>query len=366
MEKIGFFISDSKWNNYQRWIYNTAVALYAEGQEVIVIASKKSYLYTRLKRYGIDVIAFRKNGLLLTDSKRLYQICKDNGLSKLIFNHPRDIRITGLVARFYSFNKLVFRRGTLPVRSRNQLDYYLVKKYISFVITNSKANKEAMKNSRSSLFRNKPVNVIYNGIKNTSHNARVQTPEFNFRNNGELIVGLSDCAYNREFCKQLLDYIKQVNINSHQIRFLIYPDWRSNSSFARELSKFKFPDGVNFYPKKSPIADFMQKIDVYLSPVVGKSFNYSLIYAMDHSKPVLALYGGSNIEIVGDQRNGYLIDENQMEVLLDKMYHLRDEQLRNAMGQEGKKLVHRKFTYQSSVDKIRQVFKSQSSIFSTS
>ena len=366
MDKIGFFISDRKWSNYQRWVYNTAIALYAEGQEVEVVVSKKSHLYTRLKRYGIEVIAFRKSGFLPADAMRLYPICKERHLSNLIFNHPRDIRITGMVARFYSFNKLVFRLGTLPVKSRNQLDHYLVKKYVSSVITNSKANKEAMKKSRSSLFRDKPVTVIYNGIKNTSNDEPIQIPDYKFRKNGEIIVGLSDCAHNRKFCKQLLDYLKYIDLDSEQIRFLIFPDWRSNSSFAQEFSKLKFPETVNFYPQKSHITDFMQNIDIYLSPVVGKSFNYSLVYAMAHRKPVLALYGGSNIEIVGNQRNGYLVEADQMEELLEKLNHLRDEQLRKTMGQEGMNLVRRKFTYQSSVKKIRQVVNNQSGTLSTS
>ncbi len=354
MEKrVGFFISDSKWKNYHRWAYNTAKSLYVEGYDVFVITPGKSKLYTRLKGYGLKVIEYKKSGIMLVDFYRLSGICKKYKLNKLVINYPDDIRVSALVARFCHLEKLVFRRGTIPVGSKNRLNNYLAKNYITTVITNSKANKEAIRKNKYSVFRKKPIEVVYNGIQNQS--AGKNNGEFDYHQNGELIVGLSNCASNRAFCQRFFEYLKEADIDKERITFLIFPDWRHNSSFAGKVKQLSLTDSVRLTGQESHLSEFMSKVDVYLSPVVENSFNYSLIYAMAQKKPVIGISGGSNSEIIGDQENGFLVEGYNFDELLEKIEALRDNKLRASMGENALRTVKETFNFRESARKIQRI-----------
>ncbi|MGM0498265.1 MAG: glycosyltransferase family 4 protein [Bacteroidota bacterium] len=355
-KRIGFFISDSKWKNYHRWAYNTSKALYAEGYDVYVITPRKSKLYSRLKGYGMKVISYKKSGFMLMDLYRLSRICKGYKLDNLVINYPDDIRISALVAKYCSLEKLVFRRGTVPIKSRNGLDNHLAKKYISTVITNSRANKDAIRENKSSVFRNKPIEVVYNGIqeKSVSRDKR----EFDYHQNGELIVGLSNCANNRTFCKKFFEYLKKTNIDKERITFLIFPDWKHDSSFSGKVKQISSAGSVRLTGQETHLSEFMSKVDVYLSPLVENSFNYSLIYAMAQKKPVIGISGGSNPEIIGDQENGFLIEDDNFDELIEKIETLRDDRLRESMGENGFRTVENTFNFRQSAHQIQRILSS--------
>jgi len=352
-KRIGFFISDSKWKNYHRWAYNTAKALYMEGYDIFVITPRKSKLYSRLKGYGMKVVGYKKSGIMLVDVYRLSHICKKHKLENIVINYPDDIRVSALVAKFCPLEKLVFRRGTIPVKSRNKINNYLAKKYISTVITNSKANKEAIQENKSSVFRKKPIEVVYNGIQEKSSGRN--TEGVDYHKNGELIVGLSNCESNRAFCKRFFEYLKKANIDKERITFLIFPDWKHGSSFSGKVKQLSPKDSVRLTGQEIHLSEFMSKIDVYLSPVIENSFNYSLIYAMAQKKPVIGISGGSNPEIIGDQENGFLVEGDNFDELLENIEALRDDKLRESMGENGLRTVKDTFNFRQSAHQIKRI-----------
>ena len=352
-KRLGFFISDSKWKNYHRWAYNIAKALYMEGYDVVVITPRKSKLYTRLKGYGMKVVGYKKSGIMLVDGYRLLQICKKYKLKNLVINYPDDIRVSALAAKYCPLEKLVFRRGTIPVKTKNKINSHLAKKYISTVITNSMANKEAIQENKSSVFRKKPIEVVYNGIQE-KHVAR-DKEKFDYHQNGELIVGLSKCASNRAFCNGFFEYLKKAVIDKERITFLIFPERRHGSSFSGEVKQLSLANSVKLTGQEAYLSEFMNQIDVYLSPVAENSFNYSLIYAMAQKKPVIGISGGSNPEIIRDQENGFLVESDNFDELLEKIEALKDDKLRESMGENGLKAVKNTFNFRHSARQIQRI-----------
>ena len=354
MEKrIGFFISDNKWKNYHRWAYNTAKALYVEGYEVFVITPRQSKLHTRLKGYGMKVVNYKKSGIMLLDFYRLSKICKKYKLDNLVINYPDDIRVSALVAKYCLLEKLVFRRGTIPVKTKNKIDNYLAKKYISSVITNSKANMESIRANKSSVFRKKPIRVVYNGIQEKFSGSKMEG--FDYHRNGELIVGLSNCANNSAFCTRFFEYLKKADIDKESITFLIFPDRKHGSYFSGNVKQISLPKSVRLTGQEAHLSEFMSKIDVYLSPVVENSFNYSLIYAMAQKKPVIGFSEGSNPEVIGDQENGFLVENDNFDELLEKIETLRDDKLRRSMGENGLRTVKNTFNFREAAHQIQKI-----------
>lgn len=352
-KRIGFFITDSAWKNYQRWIYDTVIALYAKGDDVVVITPRKSKLYTRLKRYGIEVLPFQRSGFLLADIPKLKVICRHLEVSSLVINHPRDIRLATLGTRQCNRPNIIFRRGTLPVHKKSWLDQWLIDRFVALVITNSKANRQEMKNNARCAFQKKPIEVVYSGIHSNSE--KVSRPVVDPHKNGELLVGISNCSQDPEFSLRFFDQLEKAGIDPETLQLVVFQDWSSLSSFQKRIRTYYNSKYIRFARDINQFSEFLKHIDVYISPVQKSSFNYALLYAMAGKKPVVGINGGSNKEIIAHNQNGYLVEKFNFEALFDKLEELKDQNKRFAMGEKGKKMLQEKFSFRDSAEQLEQI-----------
>ena len=61
-------------------------------------------------------------------------------------------------------------------------------------------------------------------------------------------------------------------------------------------------------------------------------------------KPVIATRGGGTNEVVIDNQNGYLIDADNEDQLIEKIKALmKDKNRMNNLGKKGKQMAHEKF-----------------------
>ena len=198
--------------------------------------------------------------------------------------------------------------------------------------------------------------MVYNGIQEKSYGRNKEG--FDYHQNGELIVGLSNCDNNRVFCKKFFEYLKKADFKDEKITFLIFPDWKHDSSFTGKIKQLSSKSSVRLTGREARLSEFMSKIDVYLSPEAESRFNYSLIYAMAQKKPVIGISGGSNPEIIGDQENGFLVEQDNFDELLEKIETLRDDKLRESMGENGLRTVKDTFNFRQSAHQIQRILDS--------
>ena len=78
--------------------------------------------------------------------------------------------------------------------------------------------------------------------------------------------------------------------------------------------------------------------------VHGEGISNSIIEYMASGKPVIATRGGGTNEVVIDNQNGYLIDADDKDQLIEKIETLmKDKNLLEDFGKKSNQMAHEKF-----------------------
>jgi len=123
--------------------------------------------------------------------------------------------------------------------------------------------------------------------------------------------------------------------------------------------------------RKSPAADrisFVGKLtldqlkgcysrsDVFVMPSRQEGFGIVFVEAMALGKPVIAGDYGGAPEVVRDGTTGFLVDPGDSEALAQRLVQiLQDEALRRKMGEAGRELVERNYTFPQFEEKLTKL-----------
>jgi len=195
---------------------------------------------------------------------------------------------------------------------------YLIDRLIdtrSKLITVSHATADRLRDVR--WIKQKPI-VIYNGIPDISLANINNTPVFRI-----LSVGYFDNNKNQSLLIKAVHEIKSRGISEFQVDFL----GKETELHGLELCKnivleYELEKNVKFHGFMGNITDWYLKCDVYVLTSKLEGLPVSIIEAMRSAKPIIATNVGGIKELVDNNKNGYLIDSNNSEVLAEKLNYL--------------------------------------------
>ena len=111
-----------------------------------------------------------------------------------------------------------------------------------------------------------------------------------------------------------------------------------------------FKNHVQFLGKvsSSELENRYKKCDIFVAPSRYESFGIVFVEAMKFSKPVIGTNVGGIPDIVLNNKNGYLIEPESVEALVNAVIKLAGSfELRKEMGREGRKRVMENFSTQA-------------------
>ena len=101
---------------------------------------------------------------------------------------------------------------------------------------------------------------------------------------------------------------------------------------------------------------YYKACDVFVLPSVGEGFGIVFLEAMYFSKPCIGAKAGGVPEVVEDGKTGFLVEENDKNFLADKIIKLlKDENLRQTMGEAGKKRFEEEFSFDKFKERLKEV-----------
>lgn len=116
-------------------------------------------------------------------------------------------------------------------------------------------------------------------------------------------------------------------------------------------------DRVIFTGFRHDVLQLMAGFDVFVLPSVWEGFGIVLLEAMALGKPVIGTSVGGIPEVIDDKVDGFLVEPRNPAQLAARIVELlRDETLRNSMGQKGMHKVRKKFAIQEMVKRVEQVY----------
>ncbi len=115
-------------------------------------------------------------------------------------------------------------------------------------------------------------------------------------------------------------------------------------SILERYDNFKWLGRLS-YPEK--IRDFLTEIDVYALLTGIDMSPLTLLEAQLMKKPVIATKVGGVPELMNDKENGFLVDKGDSQKIIDCLRVLQDDQnLRQKMGESGRKFVKENFSWE--------------------
>jgi glycosyltransferase involved in cell wall biosynthesis len=134
-----------------------------------------------------------------------------------------------------------------------------------------------------------------------------------------------------------------------------------NTSFTEELkvlaADLGVSDNVIFTGQRSDMPALMAACDVFALPSFEEPFGLVFVEAMAMKKPVVALANGGAPEVVDDGKSGLLSAPDDLDALSGNLLRLlRDPDLRNRMGEYGRRQVETRFTARRMAEDTARVY----------
>ncbi|MEO8720425.1 MAG: glycosyltransferase family 4 protein [Ginsengibacter sp.] len=241
-------------------------------------------------------------------------------------------------------------------RSRAKLTF----PFSNLIIGNSKAGLSAY---------NAPAGksaCVYNGMdlnrfENLEDPLSVLKKIFKNEYQGLFIVGMVAAFEDRKDYRTLIKTAIRMVKEHENIRFIMVGDG-SNLNEIKKTIPLLLTDKIIFLGKRSDVESIVNVFDVGIlltnSKVHGEGISNSLIEYLALGKAAIATRGGGTDEVIVDNENGYLIDPENEDQLVNKIeIIMQNQELKKRLGDFGYKFAREKFDLKIMSDNYITIYK---------
>lgn len=319
-------------------------------QEVHTLNIKIHYLIRKSKK---DLSVFKKFYLIAKEFKPNIVHCWDSMTAVIAVPACKLLNI-------YLVNGLVMDTPVQQnVLNKNWFRAKLTFPFSTVVIGNSEAGLQGY---------NAPKNksqCVYNGLDlvrfvDLKSPSIIREEILGPNNENAFIVGMVAAFEDRKDYKTLIKAaIKLIGINEN-FRFLLIGDGADLISLKNQIP-ISLKDKIIFLGKRTNIEALVNIFNVGIlltnRKVHGEGISNSIIEYMALSKPVIATRGGGTNEVVFDNENGYLIDANNEDEVVEKLLILlNNKNLTDQFGNRGREMVLEKFDLRIMTKKYEKIY----------
>ena len=208
------------------------------------------------------------------------------------------------------------------------------------------------------------IHVVYNAI-DLDALENVQTdPEMVKRSLGiderRLVVGNVAHIRPQKGHQYLVEAARLVLDQWPEVSFVIVGRERKKDDLIRleELAQhLGIRDRIIFTGFRQDTLQVMNAFDVFVLPSIWEAFGIVLLEAMGLRKPVVATHVDGIPEVINEGIDGFLVAPYDSKQLARRILDLlRDDALRNRMGQKGRQKVLDKFGIEQSVKAVEKIY----------
>jgi glycosyltransferase involved in cell wall biosynthesis len=274
-------------------------------------------------------------------NSRSYLKC--NKYDVFLIHKPFDFFVCYFMKKYNKNTKTIFISGGE--------DFYgfdrFFSKYIDYMFAVSKDNASKIKNRYK-----REVIVIPNGVDTNKFKVDIDArnglrSKYNLVDEKVLIsvgriVGWKGFQLVIEALKELKDF-----------KYILIGEGEYLVKLKELAKKFKVEDRVIFIGgiDNKELSKYLNIADVFIQPSIGhEAFGITIIEAMSCGLPVVASKNGGIVDIVEDDKVGYLFEIKNVKDLIQKVNKCYEN--REVLGKLAIKHVNNNFTWKSSVNKL--------------
>lgn len=158
--------------------------------------------------------------------------------------------------------------------------------------------------------------------------------------------------------KDHISLIKAFEKLDFESRLILCGHSTDDDSFILEMLKYapSRHNQIEFLGSKADMKPLLNQSHVFALISNFEALPLSIIEAMSASMPIIASNVGGVSELVEDGKNGFLIDQNDVDSIIKSLYQLQDESLMKTMGDWSRAFYLSNFSSQKMCSQIVDVY----------
>ena len=294
------------WRGGQLQILLTLRGLRERGHDAQLMARRDSPLARRAAAEGFSVHLFPPRFLRLQAALCLREILDQQSFDILHAHDPHGLTAAWLTRAHRRSRLVVARRVAYPL---SRAPFSLVRYHAACrIIAVSQFVADSVIASGINSSR---VAVVYDGVEiptaTTMEMRRTARARWNITDQ-DLLLGCVGYLLPEKGQETLLRALPQIRVQFPSCRIILAGDGPCRAklqSLARELG---IVDAVIFAGFVEDVEGVYRALDLFVFPSLAEPLGSSLLTAMAHGLPVIAVASGGVPEIIEDGRNGILVD----------------------------------------------------------
>lgn len=200
------------------------------------------------------------------------------------------------------------------------------------------------------------VAVILNGI-----NTEIFTPPAISRScsHAAVRIGIVARLAPEKDHQTLLQAVKLLSASDARFHVDIIGDGPLRKDLEAVVSNLGISAFVTFLGMKHDVHKLLRDLDIFVLSSTTEGISLTLLEAMSTELPVIATDVGGNSEVVDDGVTGFIVPPKAPEAMAEKLLLLmRNGQLRQRMGEAGRKRVLEHFSIMETTKKYEDLYRS--------
>lgn len=346
-----FFNTNKKWGGGEKWSLTVATEMSRRGHNIIMIAYRGSELLRRSRQAGLNTVGLKMrttsfiNPLLLLRIKRIY---KANNVKVVFLNLSIDLKTGGKVARSAGVPKIIYRRGLARPIRKNRRNRFLLTKVVTDIIATSEDTRNGILKNFPHVLDPSKIRLIYNGVELPE----IRMPGFN----GKMVVGSAGRISAEKGFIALIELGSLLDDLSIPFEINLAGEGDQLRHIKDEVVKAGLEPKFRFLGFIKDMDEFYRSIDVLVLTSEKEGFANVLLESMSYGKPVIAFDIGSPSELIRDGNNGFIVEENNVRAMAEKISELyNDHELLVRMGENARDRIKKDFSLEHHLEKIEDV-----------
>lgn len=333
------------------------ISKYEDIKIEVVILSKDVH-YNEIFDFNIKIHFLKRN--IKRDIKIIFKFNKIINDFQPFIVHCWDNIAAIHLAPLCKIKKIPFINSMIstapPLLSRFSKRYFfnaISYPFSDIILTNSKAGLYSFR-----VPKNKG-RFIYNGFDFNRKKIKISEDIIreNFNITTKHIVGMTGAFYDRKDYKTFVKAGELILKSRNDVTFVAIGGGPNLNRIKNSVSN-EYKLNFRFLGKQDDVESIVNTFNIGVLATFTEGISNAIMEYMIFKKPVIATKGGGTNELVIENENGFLIEQQNIEQLAEKIvYLLENTKIASNMGKKGKDRIENYFSINKMVIDTYQIYK---------
>ncbi len=199
-------------------------------------------------------------------------------------------------------------------------------------------------------------NVVY--IPNGVNIPKINNKHINSKNIKFIFVGRLE---DQKGLNYLIDAVKEVIKSNKDFEILLIGEGSKRKELQKQINNLRLGNYFNFLGSKTneEVMNYYSKSNVFILLSIWEGLPITLLEAMSFGLPVIVTDVGGISKVCTNNKDALIISSKNTEAIKDAMIKLiENKELRKKLGENGRKLVEQKYTWEKVEKDVEKVYRS--------